>query len=157
MTKMMAAGTAVLFASVFGVVTAAVAADQSTVASLMTKDLVGSPGKEGTMITVEYPPGWVSAAHRHDAHTFVYVLEGSVVMAAPSRTAASPFFLLPPPSTQRVPHGMRVLTMKSIQPRETRARTCFGLALSTASSDFRASQYSSQPVFLPSSPSWSQT
>ncbi len=33
------------------------------------------------MITVEYPPGWVSAAHRHDAHTFVYVLEGSVVMA----------------------------------------------------------------------------
>ena len=33
------------------------------------------------MITVEYPAGWVSAAHRHDAHTFVYVLEGSVVMA----------------------------------------------------------------------------
>jgi len=33
------------------------------------------------MITVEYPPGWSSAAHRHDAQTFVYVLEGSVVMA----------------------------------------------------------------------------
>jgi quercetin dioxygenase-like cupin family protein len=30
---------------------------------------------------VEYAPGWSSAEHRHDAHTFVYVLEGSVVMA----------------------------------------------------------------------------
>ena len=32
------------------------------------------------MITVEYPPGGSSAAHRHNAHTFVYVLEGTVVM-----------------------------------------------------------------------------
>jgi quercetin dioxygenase-like cupin family protein len=32
------------------------------------------------MITVEYAPGQASASHRHDAHTFVYVLEGSVVM-----------------------------------------------------------------------------
>ena len=47
-------------------------------------------------------------------------------IAAVREGAASPFFLLPPPSTQRVPHGMRVLTMKSIQPRETRARMLFG-------------------------------
>lgn len=33
------------------------------------------------MLTVEYPPGVASAQHRHNAHTFVYVLEGSVVMA----------------------------------------------------------------------------
>jgi quercetin dioxygenase-like cupin family protein len=32
------------------------------------------------MLTVEYPPGGSSAAHRHDADVFVYVLEGSVVM-----------------------------------------------------------------------------
>lgn len=38
------------------------------------------PGKEGLMITVEFPPGHVSEAHRHDAHTFVYVLEGSIDM-----------------------------------------------------------------------------
>jgi quercetin dioxygenase-like cupin family protein len=80
MTKRMAAGTMVMCAAGFGLAIVSAAADEPKVASLMTKDLVGSPGKEGTMITVEYPPGWVSAAHRHDAHTFVYVLEGSVIM-----------------------------------------------------------------------------
>ena len=32
------------------------------------------------MITVEHAPGESSAIHRHNAHAFVYVLEGSVVM-----------------------------------------------------------------------------
>jgi quercetin dioxygenase-like cupin family protein len=32
------------------------------------------------MLTVEYAPGASSTAHRHNANTFVYVLEGSVVM-----------------------------------------------------------------------------
>ena len=32
------------------------------------------------MLTVEYAPGASSAEHRHNAHTFVYVLSGSVVM-----------------------------------------------------------------------------
>lgn len=32
------------------------------------------------MVTVEFPPGHVSAPHRHEAHTFVYVLEGSIDM-----------------------------------------------------------------------------
>jgi quercetin dioxygenase-like cupin family protein len=32
------------------------------------------------MLTVEYPPGASSSKHRHNAHTFVYVLEGSIVM-----------------------------------------------------------------------------
>jgi quercetin dioxygenase-like cupin family protein len=32
------------------------------------------------MLTVEYPPGAVESAHRHDAEAFVYVLEGSIVM-----------------------------------------------------------------------------
>jgi quercetin dioxygenase-like cupin family protein len=47
---------------------------------LLTKDLPGIAGKEGTMVVVEYPPGAASASHRHNASTFVYVLEGSVVM-----------------------------------------------------------------------------
>ncbi len=50
------------------------------VAPLLTKPLAGIDGKEGVMLTVEYPPGVASAAHRHNANTFVYVLEGSVVM-----------------------------------------------------------------------------
>ena len=47
---------------------------------LLTKPIVGVDGKEGVMLTVEYPPGVASAPHRHNANTFVYVLEGSVVM-----------------------------------------------------------------------------
>ncbi len=46
----------------------------------MTKDLVNIPGKEVTMITVEYPPGGADPVHRHNASAFVYVLEGSIVM-----------------------------------------------------------------------------
>ncbi len=57
------------------------AADDTKVTTLMTKALAGIPGKEAMMVTVEYAPGAISSAHRHNAHTFVYVLEGSVVMA----------------------------------------------------------------------------
>lgn len=46
----------------------------------MTKDLPGIAGKEATVLTVELAPGAVSPPHRHEASTFVYVLEGSIVM-----------------------------------------------------------------------------
>jgi len=55
-------------------------AQQAKVTSLMSKDLAESPGKEVLMITVEYAPGGSDPIHRHNAHAFVYVLEGSVVM-----------------------------------------------------------------------------
>jgi quercetin dioxygenase-like cupin family protein len=55
-------------------------AEDAKVTPLMTKDLGGIAGKEGTMLTVEYAPGAGSASHRHNANTFVYVLEGSIVM-----------------------------------------------------------------------------
>ena len=32
------------------------------------------------MLLVEYPPGGADPVHRHDAHGFIYVLEGSIVM-----------------------------------------------------------------------------
>jgi quercetin dioxygenase-like cupin family protein len=50
------------------------------VTPLMSKDLPEFPGKEALMITVVYPPGASDPIHRHNAHAFVYVLEGSVVM-----------------------------------------------------------------------------
>jgi quercetin dioxygenase-like cupin family protein len=50
------------------------------VASLISKDLLDNPGKEVLVISVEHPPGGSNAIHRHNAHAFVYVLEGSVVM-----------------------------------------------------------------------------
>jgi quercetin dioxygenase-like cupin family protein len=56
------------------------AAQQAVVTPLMTKELLDMPGKEALMITVEYPPGSSDPVHRHNAHAFVYVLEGSVVM-----------------------------------------------------------------------------
>jgi quercetin dioxygenase-like cupin family protein len=55
-------------------------AQEAKVTELMSKDLRNLPGKEGLMITVEYPPGSVDPIHRHNAHAFVYVLEGTIVM-----------------------------------------------------------------------------
>ena len=55
-------------------------AQQAKVTPLITKELADLPGKEALMITVEYPPGGKDPVHRHNAHAFVYVLEGSVVM-----------------------------------------------------------------------------
>jgi quercetin dioxygenase-like cupin family protein len=57
-----------------------VMAQESKVTPLMSKDLADIPGKEGLMITVETPPGGSDPIHRHNAHAFVYVLEGAVVM-----------------------------------------------------------------------------
>ena len=64
------AGVAILPVSVSG----------AEVAMLFKQDLADMPGKAGQMLTVEFAPGEMSAPHRHNAHTFVYVLEGSVVM-----------------------------------------------------------------------------
>ncbi|WP_432756554.1 cupin domain-containing protein [Alloacidobacterium dinghuense] len=55
-------------------------AQEAKVTPLMSKDLKDFPGKEGLMITVEYPPGASDPIHRHNAHAFVYVLDGTVVM-----------------------------------------------------------------------------
>jgi quercetin dioxygenase-like cupin family protein len=54
--------------------------EEAKVTPLFSKDLANIPGKEGLMITVEYPPGSSDPIHRHNAHAFVYVLEGSIVM-----------------------------------------------------------------------------
>ena len=53
---------------------------EAVVTPLMTKALSGYPGKEALMLTVVYPPGAADPVHRHNAHAFVYVLEGSIVM-----------------------------------------------------------------------------
>ena len=53
---------------------------EAKVTSLLSKDLTDFPGKEGLMIMVEYPPGSSDPIHRHNAHAFGYVLEGSIVM-----------------------------------------------------------------------------
>jgi quercetin dioxygenase-like cupin family protein len=66
--------------------TPAAAGSAETVAQLMTRDVVGVPGKEVLMITVEYVPGGASLPHRHDAQVFVYVLEGTMTMQVAGST-----------------------------------------------------------------------
>jgi quercetin dioxygenase-like cupin family protein len=61
-------------------ITGALFAQDAQVTPLMSKDLPECPGKEGLMITVVYPPGASDPIHRHNAHAFVYVLEGTIVM-----------------------------------------------------------------------------
>jgi len=69
-----------LFAQEAKVTQEAKVAHEAKVTQLMSKDLIDLPGKEGLMITVEYPPGSSDPIHRHNAHAFIYVLEGSIVM-----------------------------------------------------------------------------
>jgi quercetin dioxygenase-like cupin family protein len=67
-------------------------AQDATVQPLLSKDLVGVPGKEVSMIAVEYPPGGTDPVHAHHAQALVYVLEGSIVMQVRGGT---PVTLLP--------------------------------------------------------------
>lgn len=61
-------------------ISSTIVAQGATATTLMSKDFTDCPGKEGMMITVEYPPGASDPIHRHNAHAFIYVLEGSIVM-----------------------------------------------------------------------------
>jgi quercetin dioxygenase-like cupin family protein len=71
---------AALLASLVCLISVPLSAQQPTVAPLMTKELTDIPGKEVLMLMVEFAPGGADPIHRHNAHGFIYVLEGSVVM-----------------------------------------------------------------------------
>ena len=58
----------------------AAAAEEPAVTSLVQKELADISGKEVLMLVVDYSPGGADPVHRHNAHAFVYVLEGSIVM-----------------------------------------------------------------------------
>ena len=68
---------------------AAVPAEAADVKELFAIDLADYPGKEGRMILVSYPPGAKDVVHRHDAHAFVYVLEGQIVMQLKGQPAVT--------------------------------------------------------------------
>src|SRR5262249_23554528 len=77
MTKLHSYFRAYLAALLVLVAVPAAAAD---VKDLFAIDLADYPGKEGRVIEVSYPPGAQDVVHRHDAHAFVYVIEGEIVM-----------------------------------------------------------------------------
>ena len=68
---------------------AAVPAEAADVKELFAIDLADFQGKEGRMIEVSYPPGAQDMAHRHNAHAFVYVLEGQIVMQLKGKPAVT--------------------------------------------------------------------
>jgi uncharacterized protein YbjT (DUF2867 family)/quercetin dioxygenase-like cupin family protein len=53
---------------------------EAKLTELFSKDLADLPGKEGLMLMIEYPPGSMDPIHRHNAHGFIYLLEGSIIM-----------------------------------------------------------------------------
>jgi quercetin dioxygenase-like cupin family protein len=67
----------------------AVPAKAADVKELFAIDLADYPGKEGRMIEVTYPPGAQDMVHRHDAHAFVYVLEGQIIMQLKGQPAVT--------------------------------------------------------------------
>jgi quercetin dioxygenase-like cupin family protein len=72
----------ILLLALAGLAIGTAVAEEAKVTPILSKELKESPGKEGLMLVVEYPPGNTDPIHRHNAHGFIYVLEGSVVMQA---------------------------------------------------------------------------
>jgi quercetin dioxygenase-like cupin family protein len=68
---------------------AAVPAEAADVKELFAIDLADYAGKEGRIIEVSYPPGAQDVVHRHDAHAFVYVLEGQIIMQLKGQPAVT--------------------------------------------------------------------
>jgi quercetin dioxygenase-like cupin family protein len=68
---------------------AAVPADAADVKDLFAVDLADYPGKEARTLEVSYPPGAQDIVHRHNAHAFVYVLEGEIVMQLKGKPAVT--------------------------------------------------------------------
>jgi quercetin dioxygenase-like cupin family protein len=55
-------------------------AHDAVVTPVMSKALSDIAGKEVLLLDVVYPPACADPVHRHNAHGFIYVLEGSIVM-----------------------------------------------------------------------------
>jgi quercetin dioxygenase-like cupin family protein len=68
---------------------AAIPAEAADVKQLFAIDLADYPGKEGLMLEVSYPPGARDMVHRHNAHAFVYVLEGEIIMQLKDKPAVT--------------------------------------------------------------------
>ena len=80
---------------------------QETITPLITKDLAGLPGEQVLMYTVDFPPGFSSPVHRHNAQVSVYVLEGSVVMQVKGQQE---FTLLPGQTFYEGPNDIHVVS-----------------------------------------------
>jgi len=78
-TKRPSKGVTLAGLALAGLAASALAADRAATVPLRSQPLPDL-NKVADMITVEYAPGQSTPAHRHNAHVFVYVLEGSLLM-----------------------------------------------------------------------------
>jgi quercetin dioxygenase-like cupin family protein len=90
---------------------------QETITPLLSNDLADVSGKESLMYTVEFPPGFSSPVHRHNAHVSVYVLEGSVVMQVKGGKEVT---LTPGQSFSEVPGDVHVVSRNASSTRPAR-------------------------------------
>jgi quercetin dioxygenase-like cupin family protein len=70
----------VLIASLPGGAAAQSAPPRSVGKDLMMKDLTGLAGKQAVVRANEYPPGTSNPPHRHNAHVFLHLLEGQLIV-----------------------------------------------------------------------------
>jgi quercetin dioxygenase-like cupin family protein len=82
---------------------------------ILTTDLEGLPGKQGTMFLAEYEPAARSGKHYHPGHEFIYVLEGSGVMEEVGKPPAVmkpgvAFYFLSSPDNPSYVHEARNLS-----------------------------------------------
>lgn len=99
MKRMLLAGALILTAGT-------TAAQNTKVTPLLSRDLADIAGKEGVLLTVQYPPGGEDPIHRHNAHVFVYILEGSVTMQV---QGAAPITLQPGQSFYEGPNDIHLV------------------------------------------------
>ena len=90
---------------------------QETITPLLSNDLADISGKESLMYTVEFPPGFSSPVHRHNAHVSLYVLEGSVVMQVKGKTEVT---LTPGQSFSEGPGDIHVVSRNASRTRPAR-------------------------------------
>jgi len=69
-----------LLASLPGGAAAQSTAPRSVGKELMTQDLTDLAGKQAVVRANEYPPGTSNPPHRHNAHVFLHLLEGQLIV-----------------------------------------------------------------------------
>lgn len=72
---------ATIAATLLLAISAVASAEGAAVRALFQTDVADVTNQEIAILEVTYPPGNKSSSHRHNAHTVVYVLEGTVMMA----------------------------------------------------------------------------
>ena len=85
---------------------------------LLKSDMPGIEGKEGIIFIAEIAPGAFAAKHYHPGHEFVYVLEGSGILAVegkpPLSVKAGDTFYQPPKQVHEFKNASKTAPVKNL-------------------------------------------